>query len=126
MTMGIIDDLDDKYEEMWDGEPVNVDIADVFFKERDGLFAVSDNRAIGMHPEGDSIIITIFELHDRDAGHDIVCEDAISLVVDDRVENRLEEMMKNTGGIEGGMDMLVGSDDSDDASRDNGALGYIG
>lgn len=126
MMMGVIDKLDDKYEEMWDGEPVNIDIADVFFKENDGLFAVSDNRAIGMHPDGDSIIITIFELHDREDGHEIVCEDAISLVVDNRVEHRLEEMMKNTGDIEGGMDMLVGSDGSDEANRDNGALGYIG
>lgn len=115
----LIDDLSSEYETLLEGDEVLFDVAQIYFKENDGfLIRTADvEEAIGMHLVEEGIFVSFFDLRERDDGRIMAREkEGIAFSVDDKVMNRVFELIKNAKGRQSS-----GSTESHDAD-----LEYLG
>jgi len=63
--MALTDEIDDKYEALFENEDqVKVSIVDLFYSENDGVVFDYPGGMLGVHPDGNAVAFTIFNLVD--------------------------------------------------------------
>lgn len=98
-TENIIDSLNEKYQDMYNGEKTRVEIATMYYSGEDGLFVVGDNVAFGFK-SGDentkSMHMDIYDISEEDGKTFVTLRNCYGVGIEDYTKKKLISVLEQS------------------------------